>query len=99
MPEQELCCGANCNEVATVRCGTWSFCAECAILVNVVLDEDGRGNGNYGTAYAFGPDKEKTIAAIRAEQVALPPGKPVFYQPRAMALMREIMEKKREEKE
>ena len=57
------CSVVNCEEVQTVRCGTWGFCTFHAIgMAQVTLDEDGWGMGLWGTARADDPD---VIAEIR----------------------------------
>lgn len=62
----EHCQVSDCDKIATVRCGTWSFCTEHAIsTAKVVLNEYGWGDGNWGTAHASDPE---VIAQIRKNQ-------------------------------
>lgn len=63
-------CIHGCNEIITVRCGTWGFCTLHAIgMAHVQLDEDGWGLGVWGTARA---DDPKVIEEIRRANGILP---------------------------
>lgn len=64
-----MCSVLDCEEKATVSCGTWLFCTECAIkIAEVVIGEDGWGAGTWGTAHAR-PD---VVAEIREKQIHSP---------------------------
>lgn len=71
MTKNELCNISGCGKIATIKCGTWYFCTKDAVeIAGVVLNEKGRGDGVWGSAYAIDGDP-RVIAAVRSTQEEL----------------------------
>lgn len=64
-----MCQVLDCEEEATVSCGTWLFCTKHAIeTAKVVIDEAGWGAGIWGTAHA----RPNVVTEIREKQIGSP---------------------------
>jgi hypothetical protein len=64
------CCVRGCPREATIWCGTWPFCTECAISqAGVTMDEKGRGEGAFGSAFSDDPQVIDQIRSAQRERV------------------------------